>query len=194
MHQNRVAEEVKHQPAAVRRPAQREERLRVFSDKPPALVLGWDAVSGLVSEISAAVLADGPPDTVVGILRGGMIPAVQLAHLMGIRSVRAVEVTATLSDAIGSPKSSRPVIVNHASLGDIAGRDVLIIDDVAGSGRTIAACRDLARQAGPARIRTAALTVNTVSWYQGQHRPPHDAIEYVGRLCFGWVVFPWERA
>lgn len=130
----------------------------------------------------------------VGILRGGMIPAVRLAHLMGIRSVRAVEVTATLSDAIGSPKNSQPVIVNAASLGDVAGRDVLIVDDVAGSGRTIATCSALARLAGPARVRTAALTVNTVNWYRRQNTPPQEAIDYVGRVCRGWVIFPWERA
>ena len=107
--------------------------------------------------------------------------------------MRALEVTSTLSDGVNSAKRARPVVANEASLGDVSGRDVLIVDDVAGSGRTMAACRALAEQAGPGRVRTAALTVNTVNWHRHGDRLPGEVIDYVGKLCNGWVVFPWER-
>src|SRR5258708_14033773 len=90
-------------------------------------------------KIGRAVSADGVPDVVVGILRGGMVPAVQLAHLLGIRTVRAVELTRTLADEVNAAKTARPVVANPGSLGDLSGQDVLIVDDIAGSGLTILA-------------------------------------------------------
>ncbi len=162
-------------------------------EESPALKLEWPAFSELVAGLAASVLADGAPDTVVGVLRGGMIPAVQLAHLIGVRSVRGVEVSCTVSDVVNSAKTARPVVVNAGSLGDVAGRDVLVVDDIAGSGSTLAMCRALAEQASPARVRTAAVTVNTANWHLRQSSPPRDVIDYVGQLCGGWVVFPWER-
>jgi uncharacterized protein len=153
----------------------------------------WKALTRFLAEIGGSVSADGSPDILVGVLRGGMIPAVQLAHLLGVRTVRALEVTHTRADGVNSPKTPRPVVANAGSLGDVSGMDVLIIDDVVGSGLTINACRDLVAGAQPARLRTAALTVNAVNWHLWQDAEPCQELDYVGHVYQGWVIFPWER-
>jgi uncharacterized protein len=154
---------------------------------------GWTALTRFLAEIGGSVSADGSPDVLVGILRGGMIPAVHLAHLLGVRTVRALDVTHTRADGINSPKMPRPVFANEGSLGDVSGMDVLIIDDVVGSGLTIDACRDLVAGARPARLRAAALTVNAVNWHMSHEAEPREELDYIGHVYQGWVIFPWER-
>jgi uncharacterized protein len=165
----------------------------VAADEPPNFMVGWPVTCRYLSRIGGAVSADGVPDIVVGILRGGMIPAVQLAHLLGIRTVRAVELTRTIADGMNAAKTPRPVVANPGSLGDLSGQDVLIVDDIAGSGLTMLACKGLVQEAGAARVRTAALTVNAVNWELSRGSAPAEELTYVGHIYRGWVTFPWER-
>ena len=157
------------------------------------LVLDWAAFHIAAGTISTSALEDGRPDIVVGILRGGMIPAVTIAHGCGVRTVRAVEVMRTLHDGVDAAKVAAPVIRNPGSLGDLRGADVLVVDDVAGSGESLAVGRDLAMAAGATRVRTAVAVVNAVNWCRANAEDPGDILTYVGLVCRGWVEFPWER-
>ncbi|MFI7510510.1 phosphoribosyltransferase [Micromonospora aurantiaca] len=159
-------------------------------DRTPTM-LGWDGITDTADRIASEVRADKVPDVLVGVLRGGVIPAVLLAHALGVRTVRAVEVLHTTADGIDAVKSAAPQVANAASLGDLTGADVLVVDDVAGSGDTAARTVELVRTAGAARVRTAIFVVNVGNW-----RRPHDpgqALTYIGTVIDGWVVFPWER-
>lgn len=156
------------------------------------LDLDWPRFIGLVSSLAADVGKDDLPDVVVGILRGGMVPAVFLAHRLGLRVVRAVEITHTTADGPNATKTSVPVLVNPASLGGLSGLDVLVVDDVAGSGDTLVTAIELAVAAGASRVRTAVCVVNELNWRSANDRRPHEALTYVGVRCRGWVRFPWE--
>ncbi|MEU8781362.1 phosphoribosyltransferase family protein [Streptomyces sp. NPDC048637] len=83
----------------------------------------------------AGRISTQPPhrQAVVGTMRGGVLPAVWLAHRLGIRDVRTVEVTHTTDDGINAAKTRLPAARNPASLGDLTGLDVLLVDDIAGS-------------------------------------------------------------
>ncbi|MFB6884190.1 phosphoribosyltransferase [Streptomyces noursei] len=154
------------------------------------LHLTWGDVGVATQALAGQVTADGKPQTVVGIVRGGLIPAVWLAHHLGIRDVRTVEVTRTTEDVINATKTLLPIVRNPASLGSLAGLDVLLVDDIAGSGATLAHTVDLLRGLGPARVRTAILTVNRANWTQ--EAVPNLVIDYVASLNDTWIVFPWE--
>jgi hypoxanthine phosphoribosyltransferase len=137
------------------------------------------------------VREDGVPDLVVGILRGGMVPAVMLAHRLGVRSVRGVEVTHTTLEGLNALKTPHPVITNPTSLGAVTGADVLLFDDVAGSGDTAdTAAALLSGSAG--RVRRAVVVVNIVNWHAANACAPHDVHDYIGTTCAGWVRSPWE--
>jgi uncharacterized protein len=126
----------------------------------PRVALDWPALTTLVDRLADAVTAGGPPDVVVGVLRGGMVPAVLLAHALALRDVRAVDVTHTAFEGIDATKTLRPTVRNARSLGDLRGLDVLVVDDVAGKGDTIATVADLTRAARAGRVRTAVCMVN----------------------------------
>ena len=158
--------------------------------EPEVAHLAWTTMQELVGQIAEQVSRDGTPQTLVGVLRGGAVPAVWLAHRLGLRDVRAVEVVHTLDDSTNAAKTPEPAAQNPASLGDLTGRDVLVVDDVAGSGETLASAVRLATQAGAARVRTAVCVVNEDNWIDGL--PAEAVVTYIGTTNRGWVVFPWE--
>jgi hypoxanthine phosphoribosyltransferase len=154
-------------------------------------MLGWPELTATVTQIAGRVHADGLPDVVVGVLRGGLIPAVLLAHRLGVRAVRAVEVVHTVADGVDAAKTVAPRVFNAASLGRLDALHVLVVDDIAGSGATLASTVDLVHDAGAATVRTAVCVVNAVNW----RRPecPDRALTYIGTTVEGWVIFPWEQ-
>jgi hypoxanthine phosphoribosyltransferase len=156
------------------------------------VLMTWTGIDAFTRQLAALADGDGMPETVVGIMRGGMIPAVMIAHQLGIRDVRTIEVTHTASDGINAAKTSAPADKNPASLGDLAGRDVLLVDDIAGSGATLEHTCRMVEALGVRRLRTAVLTVNRANW----HAPaaPEEHIDYIAEHNDTWVIFPWETA
>ena len=155
--------------------------------------LTWGDIRRGVRQLAAAIELDGTPDTLIGIVRGGWVPATMLAHTLKVRDVRAVEVTHTTADVIAAAKSPEPIVVNPWSLGDLSGADVLIVDDVAGSGMTVAKTCELVKAGGARRIRTAVCVVNEANWSVAHDPGDQDDPTYVVWRRSGWVVFPWER-
>jgi hypothetical protein len=159
-----------------------------------AVALSWGQITDITGHLADAAAIDGTPAVIAGILRGGMIPAITLAHALGVREVRTADVTCTVSDTVNAPKTGSPVIRNPGSLGDLSGLDILLVDDIAGTGQTMQAARDLVAAAGAVRVRTAACAVNELNW-QRRHPggDPADTFTYIGARYRGWVTFPWEK-
>lgn len=158
----------------------------------PAAVLDWNEITAITDRLAQLIRADTCPDAVVGILRGGMVPTIRLAHVLGLRDVRALDVTHTTGDGVNAVKTPRPLLRNPRSLGDMTGLDVVLVDDVAGTGETITAARSLLQAAGAASIRTAACVLNETNWRLSGGHNPAIALTYIGARYHGWVVFPWE--
>jgi hypoxanthine phosphoribosyltransferase len=154
------------------------------------MILDWAALANLAARMAEDARAERPPEVVIGVLRNGMIPAVMICHQLGIRDLRGLHVTHTLTDGVNAIKSSRPEEHNTASLGDLAGKDVLIVDDIAGSGDTLRSVVALVQAAGPATVRTAVCVINRANWRNPTD--PRQVVTYVGTFADRWVVFPWE--
>ncbi len=154
------------------------------------IVLDWAALSGIAARVAGLAHAGGVPDVVVGVSRNGLVPAVIICHALGVRDLRSVHVTRTVADGVDADKTPEPVHRNVASLGNLTGADVLIVDDIAGSGATLRDVAGLVRARGPATVRTAACVVNRANWRD--HSDPHRAVTYIGVTVDRWVIFPWE--
>jgi hypoxanthine phosphoribosyltransferase len=167
------------------------------SDERVALGLDWGALDHHLAAMAVMIAADGAPTVVVGLLRGGMVPAVLLAHRLGVRDVRGLAVCRTVADGPNAAKHP-PVVADSATLGLVAsGADVLVVDDVAGTGSSMAAATDVVRRRGhavlgPSRVRRAVVVVNTANWSAVTDVSPHESYDYIGTTCAGWVRFPWE--
>ena len=161
-----------------------------MSDSEIALDLDWAHLDRLIGFLAKHVREDGVPDVVVGILRGGMVPAVMLAHRLGVRSVRGVEVTHTTIEGPNGPKTPYPVTTNPDSLGALADANVLLVDDVAGAGDTAdTAAALLSGTAG--RVRRAVVVVNIVNAGPGDRPRRRGAQRLPGQAAQGGARVRW---
>ncbi len=166
-------------------------RLRAATDQ-RGVVLSWAEISETCGTIAGQVAVDGRPDVIVCLIRGGMIPGVLLSHALGCRDLRGLSLTHTRADGINAAKTSRPVLSNPGSAGNVRNRDVLLVDDVAGTGQTALAAVTMISDRGAARTRIAVCAVNTQNWNPAAP-DPGECLDYIGGRYRGWVVFPWER-
>ncbi len=92
------------------------------------------------------------PDMVIGVERGGMV----LAAITAFRLDAALAtVRASLYDDSKPAKEKHPEPeIMPAPLPSLAGRRVLIVDDVCNTGRTLAAVSRLVQSAGPKEVKT----------------------------------------
>ena len=163
----------------------------VHSRLAPA-AMSWPRFEELARVLADSIAADGVPDLLVGVVRGGMMPAVLIAHHLQVRAVRAFVATRTVDDSVNAAKLTAPAVWDTDCLGDLSGLDVLVVDDVAGSGMTARVAAQHVEKAGAARLRTAVLVVNQANWTAPN--PPEQAFTYIATVTDGWVIFPWEAA
>jgi hypoxanthine phosphoribosyltransferase len=152
----------------------------------------WIEFTDIVTDLADRLAVDGTPDVVIGITRGGLIPAVLIAHTLGIRDVRTIEITHTTAEGRHAPKTDRPEVRNPLTLGDLAARDVLVVDDVAGSGETMTTALWLLDAERPARIRSAVCFLNEANWARDETRST-SMLNAIGETSPSWVVMPWEQ-
>ncbi|WP_375197188.1 phosphoribosyltransferase [Sphingobium sp.] len=123
------------------------------------------------------------PDYLVGIGRGGLVPATYLSHATGL-AMLSVDMSAKLPD-FGEALLTR--LAERAA----AGARLLFVDDINDSGRTINHVRHVLTQAGapPSEaMRFAVLMDNVRSGASVDYRA-----ETIDRaVTKDWFVFPWE--
>ncbi|WP_176590253.1 phosphoribosyltransferase [Sphingobium sp. EM0848] len=132
-----------------------------------------------IDALSAALKASGwRPDYLVGIGRGGLVPATYLSHATDLPML-SVDMSAKLPD-FGE------ALLAKLAVRAAAGEKLLFIDDINDSGRTINAVRDAMQGAEAARF--AVLMDNIRSAAKVDYRA-----ETIDRaVTKDWFVFPWE--
>jgi hypoxanthine phosphoribosyltransferase len=144
------------------------------------LILTWkkihEASLKLASEIARERLEI---DLIVGILRGGYIIARILGDMLGTENIGVVEVK--FYKGI-EERAERPIITQPLTA-DVKGKNVLVVDDVVDSGRTLEIVTEQVRLRGARSVRTAVLFYKPKSII----RP-----DFFAQETSEWVVFPWE--
>ena len=111
-------------------------------------------VGSLAEEIAAGASRDL---LVVVILKGSFVFAADLIRALERAGVEAQVDFMTLSSYGEATTSSGEVALVRDIAETVAGRDVLIVDDILESGRTLAFARDLMRERGAASVKTCLL-------------------------------------
>ena len=148
---------------------------------PPREVLTYEAFGTGVRELARAVADSGfTPDVVLGIARGGLIPAGALAYALDTKNLftLSVEFYTGVDTRLDVPVMLPPFLDAH----DLDDATVLIVDDVADTGRTLELVHRFC--AGHvAQARTAVL-----------YEKPQSVIksDYVWRYTDRWINFPWS--
>jgi hypoxanthine phosphoribosyltransferase len=154
----------------------------VTPDAEPRLeVLTW-AAFGTASRSLATTIADSgfAPDLVLSIARGGLPIGGALAYALDVKNCAAINVE--FYTGVGERMDVPVVLPPTPPLVDLAGLAVLLADDVADSGETLALVTGLVRP-HVAELRSAVL-----------YTKPRSIVapDYSWSSTDRWIAFPWS--
>ncbi|MEJ2281785.1 MAG: phosphoribosyltransferase [Candidatus Bathyarchaeota archaeon] len=119
------------------------------------------------------------PDLIVGISRGGLIPARILSDLL--QNPKLASITTEFYFGIGKP-TSKPVITQQISI-SIKNKKILVVDDVADSGKSLTLINHHLKEKGAKEIKFVTIYLK----FQSSFIP-----DYYKLKTNDWIVFPWE--
>ena len=143
-------------------------------------IVSWDQSYQMTFYLFEKITEDNFfPDIIVGIARGGWIPARLLADFYGNR--RTANIKIEFYDNT-SRATKNPIITQEISE-DVKGKVILVVDDVADTGKSLDAAIKHIKEMGAKEIRTATL-------YFKQHSIIKP--DYYIKETKSWIVYPWE--
>lgn len=151
------------------------------TEQPLKRILGWDDISRLVDTLIVGIQRDC--DALLVVTRGGMVPACLVSERLDLRNILVAAVQLYLG--VGQTLDA-PVFMQFPNDTLLAGKRVLIVDDVWDSGRTAVAVRERVRVAG-GEPRVAVL-----HYKPRASRYPADRPDYFAEITDDWIVYPWE--
>jgi uncharacterized protein len=148
---------------------------------PDREVMSWEHLGEAARHLAHAVVDSGyEPDIVLAIARGGLLPGGAVAYALGVKNSCAMNVE-FYTDV--DQRLEVPLILPPApELIDLTDSKMLIVDDVADTGRTLEVVTEFC--AGKvAEVRTAVL-----------YEKPHSVVkcDYSWRETDRWIDFPWS--
>ncbi len=140
----------------------------------------WSQIYGMLLSQARKIRGDHYlPQVIVGVARGGLVPSCVLADLLQTRELAVI----TIESYVGIAQTTAQPILKQCLQTDLAGRRVLLVDDVSDSGKSLQLAKKHLQDLGAPQIKTATLyskpgTATTPDYFESQ--------------TSRWIVFPWE--
>ncbi|TFD64519.1 phosphoribosyltransferase [Cryobacterium sp. Hb1] len=144
-------------------------------------ILQWTDFAAASRELATQVRGSGfHPDVVIAIARGGLLLAGAVSYALGTKSCGSINVEfyTGIDERLPEPVLSAPMLDAPA----LAGKRVLLVDDVSDSGHTLALVMRL--------LGETAMEVRTATLYT-KPRTVHVP-DFTWRETDKWIVFPWS--
>jgi hypoxanthine phosphoribosyltransferase len=136
----------------------------------------WDKLFLLAQKIKSV---DFSPDVIIGIIRGGLEVTRTLSDLLEIKQVTTI--------GVGFYKGieethDKPQLTQKLSF-DVTNKKILLVDDVADTGRSMALAVDYLKGEEIHSLKTATI-----------HYKPHSIFkpDFFIEETEKWIVYPWE--
>jgi len=145
------------------------------------LIPDWNEIYEMCIKLADKIKESGfLPDLIVGIARGGWIPARILSDLLENSNVASVKVEFYVDVA---KTSQSPKITQGISIPP-TGKIVLAVDDVADTGKSLKAVIEYLYALGAKQVKTATL-----------HYKPQSVVkpDFYIEETDAWIVYPHER-
>lgn len=145
----------------------------------------WQDIEHMIAVITNTLTRDNwKPDYIVGLTRGGLVPATIMSNQTGI-TMHALDVRfRDMSNDYAGPESNK-----RMKLDALKGKKILIVDDINDTGKTMAWIKnDWEVHFSEDNVRFAALIDNSASNFDVDYTA-HE-INKMERDV--WIVFPWE--
>ncbi|MBN9645169.1 phosphoribosyltransferase [Corynebacterium mendelii] len=152
------------------------------SDLEKKEVLTWDRFGSATRELAQTIVdSDFEPEIIIAVARGGLVPAGALSYAMGVKlaDTMNVEFYTDVEETLPDPVLLAPML----DMSEISDKKLLVVDDVADSGRTLALVLEILKKAGAGDVRSAVLYAKSRSVVDP---------DYIWNRTDDWIVFPWS--
>jgi hypoxanthine phosphoribosyltransferase len=144
-------------------------------------VPSWEKIYWLCLKVAEDIKRSGfKPDVLVAISRGGWIPGRILSDLLENPNIATIKVEhyVDIYKRIPRPQITQPLPI------DVSGKSVLLIDDIADSGKSLQLVREHLLKSGVKEVRIAAL-----------YCKPWSVVvpDFYAEETDAWIWFPHER-
>lgn len=149
-------------------------------DKFKCHLVSWEEAYRLSKILAQKIKKSGfKPDIVVGIARGGLVPARIVCDFLLLRDLATIKVEHWgIAATMGKAKLKFPLPV------DISGKKVLVVDDVVDTGDTYAVTMEHIKEKNPSEARSAVLHYKSCSTFVPDYwAEKQDA--------WKWIIYPW---
>lgn len=160
-------------------------------------VLTWDGFGEAARDLARTIVASGwMPDIVIAVARGGLLPAGALAYALGVKAMGTLNVE--FYTGVGETLPEPVVLPPLMDTSELPGSKVLVVDDVADSGRTLDLVMRMIRTDGlPADIDGDGVASERISVDARSavlYTKPASVIapDYAWKATDQWIAFPWS--
>ena len=144
------------------------------------IILNWGEIEKTIIKLSRE-LEDKNINVIIGISRGGVIPAGLLTILLGVKEYYTIKIRRYSDDK--PPRELSKPEVNYSPL-NLEGKNVLIVDDVTHTGETLRLAKKIVEKMKPRKVYTLALVLRLPADYEP---------DFYGLAVDKCPIFPWER-
>jgi len=148
-------------------------------------LVSWNDVTNWCRKLAEKIKKSGYiPDVIIAIARGGYAPARLLCDFLGVENLLSIQSQHWTEAAVSSGKA----ILKFEYKVDMSGKKLLIVDDIADTGKSIMIARKFIKENwNPAEIRVA-----TMQWIPKTCGIKPDY--YVDEVKeWIWYQYPWTR-
>lgn len=124
---------------------------------------------------------DKTPDIIIGIMRGGIVPAIMLSHMFNDVDVKTINYSS--KKGRGESSDQKQLVLPEIKTGST----ILIVDELVDSGNTLKDIVDEFNQIGEYTVYTSAVFVKKGAVFEPDFK--HLTLDKNAP----WLVFPWER-
>ncbi len=132
--------------------------------------MNWEELDKEITTLSSKI--NNPPDIIIGIVRGGLVPARLLSSKLNVKTMHALTVK-----KLGAERKVTSEIAE-----DLTGKKILLIEDMLETGKSLIVAKQYLETKG-AIVKTACLYIMPIS----EIKP-----DYYLKEINDAVKFPWE--
>ncbi|MDO5728472.1 MAG: phosphoribosyltransferase [Actinomycetaceae bacterium] len=153
--------------------------------------LDWPTFGTAMRELAAQVVNSGwIPDLIVAVARGGLLPAGAISYAMGVKAIGTmnVEFYTDIAETLPEPVLLPPLMDVSA----LEGKRVLVVDDVADSGKTLKMVMELIAEHGLSLDGKSTVSVDAKSAVIYEKSRSVIKPDFVWKHTDLWINFPWS--
>lgn len=153
-----------------------------MSGKMKCKIVSFQEVHDMVREVAEKVKKSGyEPTTIVGLARGGWVPARLMCDFLGITDLISLKVEHWLETG----KTKDEATIRYPITTSMTGKKLLVIDDITDTGESLIKSTEHLKKLNPQEIRTGVMQYVPASKY----KPNYYAEEVTDWF---WFIYPWN--